>query len=197
VGWPPASLPGGTPGPHPRPCYSAHPALRPSGRPTEVRNPLLADLSARGRGEQCATFTLTPMALCHPQTMKAPSPACGGGLGWGRSVGPALTPGPVTPGILPSALRGRLRRFEIRSRHIFVRKRERVAIRDFHANWHGSGPPRRMTGPATDTRGSTRIVLHSKKSRVHPWLYFHVNAADKSGLRTRPDQAGCNRSGCL
>jgi len=40
------------------------------------------------------------------------------GWGGGAALGPALTPAPVTPGILPSALRARLRRFEIRSRQI-------------------------------------------------------------------------------
>ena len=40
------------------------------------------------------------------------------GWGGGAALGTALTPAPVTPGILPSALRARLRRFEIRSRQI-------------------------------------------------------------------------------
>ena len=64
------------------------------------------------------SFTLTIMAHATPGTKKLPSPIVGDGWDGGAAPAPALSTGPFTTGILPSALRAHLRRFEIRSRRI-------------------------------------------------------------------------------
>ena len=59
-----------------------------------------------------------PLSRKRERGEKLPPLLVGEGWGGGAALAPALIPDPVTPGILPSALRARLRRFEIRSRRI-------------------------------------------------------------------------------
>jgi len=65
------------------------------------------------------------------------------GEGGGVGLPPALTPGPFTPGILPFALRARLRRFEIRSRRICP-----ASGRGEKANYPASGRGENAPSPA-------------------------------------------------